>query len=335
MSISILIPNYNGKKWLTTCLPAIHSQIDQHDEVIIVDNGSSDGSKDFIRNNFPDTRIIHFEKNLGFAKAINAGISAAKGEYILFLNNDTKVQPDALQHLYNTLQSSAPEIAAVQPMMLQMDSPELIDDAGDQLSWYGAATKMGHGQLLTDFVPPNSIFSPSGGAALLRHSFLREMKGLDESFFAYLEDIDLGLRGQLAGYKFILCPEAKVWHAGHGSNINSSRYVKLLTCNRLLLWTKNIPVRLWWRNLLPFLYGQLYFFLAYRRPVSSLLGYLRFIKYLPKTISYRKDHLSQRKIADHRLEQIIHSHKPSPSLAQLSIGYLKGLMRMLTGRRKS
>ena len=134
------------------------------------------------------------------------------------------------------LNQSDQKLAAVQALMLQLDQPEFIDDAGDTLSWFAMANK-GFRDEKRDSITENiEIFSPSGGATLYRREFLEEMEGFDDDYFAYLEDVDLGLRGKMAGYTYQLIKDALVYHKSHGSDIPKKKYVELLTRNRLFLF---------------------------------------------------------------------------------------------------
>ena len=288
-----------------------------------------DGSVTWLEQEYPDIEIIKLSSNEGFGRACNYGIQAADADLILLLNNDTMMQPGFLANLMGCLQSSTEEVVAVQPKMMQMSDTSLVDDVGNKLSWYGEASKVGYGESGDLYNRQRPIFSPSGGASLFRRSFLMEMGGVDADFFAYLEDIDLGLRGRLRGYTYSFCPDALILHQGHGSEISKSTYVKLITCNRLLLWTKNIPVRLWLKYLGPFIYGQVYFFLAYRKPLSSIKGYIRFFRLLPKAMNERRALQKFHTLTHSEIEPLLLLEKPVPNLMALISGYMKGSLRVL------
>ena len=151
--------------------------------IILVDNGSSDGSVAFVRASFPAVRVIELGRNTGFARAVNVGIAAATTPYVALLNTDTEVHADWLAQLVGCIERASPEVAAVSPQMLMMDDPTRIDDAGDELSWYGAATKRGHGEPAADYdeasrdllafgrgVALPAQFFESGSAVLMRPS---------------------------------------------------------------------------------------------------------------------------------------------------------------------
>lgn len=286
--VSVIIPNFNGETWLPGCLAGLAEQEYEDFEVVLVDNGSADGSRDLARRLRPDLRLIALERNQGFAAAVNVGTRAARGEYLALLNTDTVARPRWLGSLVRTLDDSPTDVGAVASKMLCMEDPDTVDDAGDALSWTGAAEKVGHGRPATEFVERREVFAPSGGASLYRREFLEKMGGLDERFFAYLEDVDVALRGRLCGYRFLFEPEAEVLHQGHGSGLSPASYVRLLTRNRVMLFAKNVALSLLLRNAGKLLYGQLYFFLAYRRPLSSLRGYASLVPQIPHLLRERR-----------------------------------------------
>jgi GT2 family glycosyltransferase len=286
--VVVVIPNHNGEAWLKGCLEGLAGQELGDFGVVLVDNGSSDRSVELVRELRPDAKLILLGENRGFAVAVNLGIAATKAEYVALLNTDTVARPSWLSALVRALKDAPPEVAAAAPRMLRMDEPSMVDDAGDALYWTGAAEKVGHGRPASEYAHPREIFSPSAGASLYRRSFLEDMGGFDERFFAYLEDVDLGLRGRLCGYRFIFEPAAEILHKGHGSGVVGGPYVQLVTRNRLLLFTKNLPWSLLLKNLARLLCGQVYFFLAYRRPFRSLAGYASFVRLVPHVLRERR-----------------------------------------------
>ena len=312
--VAVVIPNYNGAVWLRGCLGGLAGQELEDFVVILVDNGSTDGSLDLVRELRPDVQLVALGENRGFAAAVNLGIAATKSVYVALLNTDTIPGASWLGALVRALEDSPPEVAAVAPKMLRMDDTSTIVDAGNALSWTGAAEKVGHGRPASEFVRRCEIFSPSAGASLYRRSFLEEMGGFDECYFAYLEDVDLGLRGRLCGYRFIFEPAAEILHKGHGSGVARGSYVQLLTRNRLLLFAKNVPLSLLIRNLGALLRGQLYFFLAYRRPFRSLAGYASFVRLIPHVIRERRRMRPLIRIDPQKLDQMLAPRTDDPAL---------------------
>lgn len=276
--VSVIIPNLNGMRWLPGCLRALDAQHFRDFEIIVVDNGSSDESCAWLHTHHPAVRIIQTGNNLGFAAAVNRGIRGTRSPLVALLNNDTEASPEWLLRLHDVLTAAPPDVAGVCGKMVMLEQRDLIENAGDTLAWNGAAEKRGHGKPARDYDQPGEIFSPCAGAVLFRKSFLETAGLFDESFFAYLEDVDLGLRGRLLGFRYLYEPSAVLAHQGHGSNVPSARYVRLTTANRLRLFLKNIPARLLVRHAASILYGQWYFFIVQRRPGSFFLGYVDIIR---------------------------------------------------------
>jgi GT2 family glycosyltransferase len=169
----------------------------------------------------------------------------------------------------------------------------------------GDARKLGHEQPAADFVERREVFSVCAGAALYRLSFLKELGGFDERFFAYLEDVDLGLRGRLLGYRYLFEPAARVLHHGQGSGLSRSLYVRLMTRNRLMLFLKSVPFSLLVKRLPEILRGQIHFMIAYRKPWQSLVGYASLIGCVPHILRERGRMNAARRIPSSRLDAML------------------------------
>jgi len=315
--VTVVVPNWNGEAWLPGCLEGLRAQELRSFEVVVVDNGSADGSVAFAQAFDPGIRVIRFSENRGFAVAVNAGIASARGEYVALLNTDTVPRPSWLGALVRALDASPPDVAGLASRMLDLADPGRIDDAGDFLTWAGMAVKRGHGEPASSFPLPDEVFSPCAGAALYRRGVLEELGGFDERFFAYLEDVDLGLRARLRGYRWLYVPEAEVLHRGQGSGLPRSRYVRLVTRNRLLLLTKSLPLSLLLRHAPGLVYGQLYFLAAYRRPFDSIAGYLGYLRLVPHVLRARAVARRTRRITVAQLEGRIGGAAREPPLARL------------------
>ncbi len=144
MKLSIIIPNWNGKKFLKSCLDSLKAQTLQDFDIWLIDNGSTDGSKGFIKKNYPEIKIIEFSTNQGFAKAVNAGIKNSKGEYIVILNNDTIADFKYLEELVKNMEANQ-EIGSACGKILFQNQPRIINDIGDGLCFYGIAFQRGSG----------------------------------------------------------------------------------------------------------------------------------------------------------------------------------------------
>jgi len=210
--------------------------------VIVVDNGSTDGSDGLIQREFPGVKLIRFQENQGFCVAVNAGIRAADTPYVILLNNDTTVERGFVSSLTEAV-SSHERCFSVGAKMVSMDRPELTDDAGDFYCALGWAFARGKGKMAALYDRPCSIFAACGGAAIYRRDVLLELGLFDETYFAYLEDMDIGYRARLRGYVNRYEPKAVVRHAG--SAFSGSRYnafkVRLSSRNNVYLIGKNMP----------------------------------------------------------------------------------------------
>lgn len=246
MKVSVVTPNYNGKDFLYAYFESLNKNSNEIGEVIIVDNGSSDGSQEFIRNyrekvDFPIV-LIENSQNLGFAEAVNQGISKASYDCIFSLNNDAIIEKSAILELLNLLNTDG-RIFSVSSKMIQFDNPKLIDDAGDDYTLLAYTKKRGNNQNLNKFIEVSEIFSSCAGAALYRKDLLEELGGFDSEFFAYMEDVDLGYRARINGYKNLFCPNAIVYHIGSattGSQYNEFK-VRLAARNNVWVVYKNLP----------------------------------------------------------------------------------------------
>jgi len=265
MNVSIVIPNVNGESYILDCIASIYDQIEDKREIIIIDNHSTDHSVSIIKEHYPDTTLILNDENVGFAAAVNQGIKASTGEYVILLNNDAFAREGFVRELYACIESDQ-SIFSVQAKMLRYSQPEIIDDAGDELTIFGWAYKAGDGRPSEEYNKQRRIFSACAGAAIYRREIFEEIGYFDESFFAYLEDVDIGFRANLHGYKNIFCPTAEVEHIGSattGSKYNEFK-VRISARNNVWLLMK-IPIVIQLLNLSFFIIGVLvkivYFFI--------------------------------------------------------------------------
>jgi hypothetical protein len=240
---SVVLPNWNGRGWLPRCLESLARQELAPAEVIVVDNGSTDGSLDYLRREHPDVRIIALATNTGFARAANLGIRAASGELVALVNTDVLLAPDWLRRTTEVL-GAHPGAASVAGKMLSLDRPELVYDAGDVLRRDGACEQRGRfGFDDGRWDAAGEVFGACAGAALYRRDAVLAAGGFDERYFAYLEDVDLALRLRLAGWGCRYEPVVAL-HAGEGSSHQlSGAHHYLVARNTLLLITKAFPVR--------------------------------------------------------------------------------------------
>jgi len=275
--ITVVIPNYNGMKYLPDCLDALNHQNGPHAdfEVIVIDNGSGDGSVDFLKEPVSyqfEIRSILLKENTGFDYAVNEGIRNSESPFVILLNNDTKVYPEFVEELYKAI-TADDKIFSVSAQMLMWDRPDLLDDGGDRYCVLGWAYSRGKGKAAVDYNEPVEIFSACAGAAIYRKKVFEEIGYFDELHFAYLEDVDIGYRAQIYGYRNFYTPNAKVLH--YGSASTGSRYnekkTELASVNSVYLIGKNMPLLQWIWNL-PFL--LLGFFLKFLFFCKKRMGIL-------------------------------------------------------------
>ena len=253
---TIIIPNYNGLSFMEPCFESLKEQPVRDFKVLVVDNGSTDGSVEWLKEHRVPS--IFLKENTGFSGAVNTGIRAADTPYVLLLNNDTRVEPGFVAAMERAMDQS-PKIFSVSSRMIQMYHPELLDDAGDMYSILGWAYQRGVGRSVNLYQKSCRVFSACAGAAIYRRAVFDEIGLFDELHFAYLEDIDVGWRAKLYGYDNVYCPDAAVYHVGSGTS--GSRYnsfkVRLAARNCIYLNYKNMPG---WQILLnaPFLLAGIF-----------------------------------------------------------------------------
>lgn len=239
--VTVIIPNYNGLNFLKKCLRSLWRG-DLIPHVIIVDNGSDDGSVQWVTKHFPLVELICFKENTGFCRAVNAGIRSAAAEFVILLNNDTVVSRHFVSGLLEAIRGDE-KIFSAGAKMVAMDAPELIDDAGDFYCALGWAFARGKGRPASHYRKKTRIFAACAGAAIYRKAIIAQLGYFDEVHFAYLEDLDIGYRAQLAGYYNLFAPAATVRHVGSGAS--GSRYnqfkTDLTSRNSIYIIRKNMP----------------------------------------------------------------------------------------------
>ncbi len=245
-SISVVIPSYNGKTLLQTCLASLAKQNRNDFEVIVIDNGSSDGTQAFLTNAYPWVRVFVSEEQLGFAKAANLGIGAARGRCVALLNNDTEVDPNWLTALKNRLDGDS-SLGFCASKMLRYDQRHIIDGAGDVYSRGGNAFRLGWDSPDgASFQRSYRVFGACAAAVMYRKCMLDRIGLMDEDFMMYYEDTDLSFRAQLHGYRCEYVPEALVYHVGSASSGQklTSQTLFLISRNSIYVIVKNYPFRL-------------------------------------------------------------------------------------------
>jgi GT2 family glycosyltransferase len=238
---AVVVPNWNGRRWLPGLFGSLAAQTRPPDEIVVVDNGSTDGSLEWLAER--GVRVEALGRNTGFAVAANRGIAAVSAEAVALVNTDVELEPDWLERAVARLERD-PRLASVATKMVLMRSPGVLDDAGDVLRRDGVAEQRGHGKPDGPrFDAPGEVFSACAGAAVYRRSAVLGAGGFDERLFAYLEDVDLGLRLRLAGWGCAYEP-AVARHARHGSDSAASPAIDALVArNTVLIVAKAFPLR--------------------------------------------------------------------------------------------
>jgi GT2 family glycosyltransferase len=246
--ISVVVVNWNRKELLRACLASLQVQAGVAFEVLVVDNGSEDGSADLAENEF-GARVIRNAGNRGFCAANNQGIAAAQGDFIALLNNDAEAAPGWLAALHRAC-SRREDIGMAASKVLVWEDPRRIDKAGHLIFPDGQNRGRGAGAFdKGQYDREEEALWPDGCAAMYRKVMLDEIGGFDEDFFAYGDDAELGLRARIAGWKCAYAPDAVArHHRGATMGKDSARRLELIERNRVLLALKLFPWSLLWLN---------------------------------------------------------------------------------------
>lgn len=248
---TVIIPNYNGMRFLPKLMASLAGQMEKRFLVLVVDDKSPDDSAAYLRDTWPAVRLICNKRNLGFAGSCNVGLHAADTPFVVLLNNDTHVEPGWLAEGLRPFEDAG--VGAVASLTLLADEPDVVDTAGDIYSVAGGAVKRGHLGARSDAERlPTNAFSPSGVSAFYRREAVAAAGYLDEAFQSYYEDVDLGFRLARVGYRCAFAPKSVCYHhlsssyspKGWRYHFNSAR-------NAEIVWWANMPRRLRWRYLPP------------------------------------------------------------------------------------
>jgi GT2 family glycosyltransferase len=257
--VTVVIPNWNGERFLGLCLGSLREQSFRDFETILVDNGSVDGSRGFVKEHFPEVKVVPLGENRGIAAAFNAGIEASGAEYVVLLNNDTELDPGWLEALARAAEDR-PESGHFASRLVDFYDRSVLDGAGDAMRLSGLPYRLGHGERDRGrFDKPGYVFGACAAAALYRREMLDEVGLFDEDFVSYCEDGDLSFRAQLAGYRCFYVPGAVVYHMGSASTggKRSPTATRLGSRNSFSLLVKNLPLSVVPHILPFFLAGQL------------------------------------------------------------------------------
>lgn len=241
--LSILVPTHNGIRHLESCLPSVCQHAPLDTQILVVDDGSSDGTAAWLAVHYPQVEVLALPDNRGFVGAVNAGLPQVRGDIIELLNNDTVVCPGWAENCLRHFDD--PSVGSVAPLVLRMDDPNIIDSAGQSYHICGWASDRGFGQPLTkEYLSSCEVFGPCASAGFYRREALTRVGGLLPEFEAYLDDVDLSFRLRWAGYRCVYEPQARVHHqrsASYGRQ-PSERLVRLISRNEEFVWWNNLPL---------------------------------------------------------------------------------------------
>jgi len=305
--VSVIIPNWNGKDFIEGCLRSLRTQTFQDLEIIMVDNGSSDGSIELVKGSFPEVKVISLACNKGFSGAVNEGIRKTKGEFIALLNNDTVADSRWVEQLVKGIHSSKEIGCCASRILCSMGMT--IDTAGDTYTRYGVAIKRGHDVETKRFLQEELVFGACGGAALYRRSMLDEVGSFDEDFFCVYEDVDMSFRAQLMGFKCLYVPTAIVTHYVGGTAGTKNDFTLYYgQRNMELVFLKNMPLPLLVKYLPSHMVYVVLAFLYYLLKNQGGI-YLRSkmdaFKQIRLTLQKRKEIQRKRRVSSSYLETIM------------------------------
>ena len=305
----MIVANWNGKEFLDVCFTALRRQTFRDFETILVDNGSTDGSVEYMRENFPEVRLVELEHNKGFAGGNNAGYEVASGEWIVLLNNDTEADARWLEEIHKTAEEN-PHAGAIASKMLYFDERHRVDNCGFSLSRGGMTIDLGRGESDgPEWSSVCKVFGASGGAGAYRREVLQETGFLDEELFIIYEDVDLAFRIQLYGYKCVLAPGAIVYHRYRRTlGKNPALQVYFAQRNIELVYIKNMPLGMIVRHAPQrFLYecGAALYFFKLGMGKAFLKAKMNVFPHLPSTLKKRRAIQSRRVISNASLRVML------------------------------
>ena len=334
-AISVVVVNWNRKDLLRACLESLARQRDVDFEIIVVDNGSTDGSLGVAAEagrqaaGSPAIRVIANRENRGFCAANNQGFAASGAEFVALLNNDAEAHPDWLKELLAVF-DGRPAVGMAASKILVYEDPRRIDKAGHLIYPDGQNRGRGTGEIdAGQYDRDEEVLWPDGCAAMYRRAMLDEIGGFDEDFFAYADDAELGLRARIAGWSCWYAPRAVVrHHRGSTLGLLSARRLELIERNRILLAAKLFPWSLLWLNGAYYLaragasllatsrgQGELSRFPGWRGKLTAARALIRAhfsaFRLLPKIFRKRRSLRSLRKLSPRQVRELLSRYRIS------------------------
>ncbi len=329
--ISVIVVTWNRRELLAECLQSLAAQTLLPVEIVVVDNGSTDGSVEMVKlfQKVP-IRLICNTENHGFCAANNQGFAAASGDLFALLNNDAVADPDWLAELAQAFGTGREQVGMAASKILVYSQRDKIDKVGHLIYWDGQNRGRGSGETdIGQYGNVEEVLWPDGCAAMYRRELIDEIGGFDEDFFAYADDAELGLRARLAGWTCLYMPAAKVFHhRGSTLGVYSSIRIELIERNRILLVWKLFPWSLIWLNgwfyLLRVLAGVfaaskgrgeaskvLGFLPKLRLGMALIRGAFRSLPLIPKMLSKRRQFRPLRRLSNRELWRLLRRYRIS------------------------
>src|SRR6266567_2668190 len=308
-TISVIIPNWNGKDFLKDCLCAMRRQTFRDFETILVDNGSTDGSAEYVRTQFPEMQLLALPENLGFTGANIAGHAQATGSLIVLLNNDTEAHPNWLEEIHRASQVY-PDAGSFASKMMYFDERSRVENCGFDMGIAGATVDLGRDEPDgPEWTQPRKVFGASGGAVAYRRKMLDEIGFLDPEFVMIYEDADLSFRAQLRGYECVYVPGASVYHR-YRVTIGKApaRQVFYSQRNIEFMYLKNMPLVLILESLpqrVLYELGAAIYFSKKGNGSAFLRAKLDVLKCLPSILRKRSEIQNRRTISDRQMRRIL------------------------------
>jgi GT2 family glycosyltransferase len=237
-TVAVLVLNLNGQRHLSACLPGLEAQVYPNREIVVVDNGSTDDSLSFVRQEHPSVRVLEMGRNAGFCGAYNHAVQTVDAEWVALLNNDTRVEPDWLSELMAAADRHRASVVASR--MLDWEGAQ-IDFVGGTTSFEGHSWQIDHGKPVGPVPDERDLLFACGGSMLASRAAFLDAGGFDEDFFAYFEDVDLGWRLSVLGHRIVLAPRAITYHRLHGTSgsLAVAQRLRLYERNALAMLVKN------------------------------------------------------------------------------------------------
>lgn len=327
--ISVIIPNWNGKHLLEVCLRALRDQIFRDFETILVDNGSTDGSAEFVREQFPEVKLLALTENRGFTGGNSAGYEQAKGDLVVLLNNDTEAHPKWLEEIHRA-SGTYPKVGSFASKMMYFDERSRIENCGFDLGIAGTTLDLGRDELDgPDWNHMRSVFGACGGAAAYRRSMLDDIGFLDPQFFLIYEDVDLSFRAQLRGYECIYIPGAIVYHR-YRASIGKASAIQVFFSQRNIefVYLKNTPLSLLLHSAperLMYEVGSAVYFFRRGAGPAFLRAKLQVLKCLPRILRQRKKIQKGRKVTTAQLKALMRTSLLSDKWRKFRSGWPKSI----------